>query len=793
MLRRHSTTAARRIHNSVTAKATHTPLPAGLSGFIPRKVPLSRSEPDRFINYERIESNLNVVRNILNRPLSLTEKVIYGHLDSPELATDNFQPGKYLKLRPIRVACQDATAQMALLQFLTTGLSEVQTPTTIHCDHLIIAKEGATTDLPSATSVNKEVYDFMSSVCAKHGMGFYAPNAGIIHQIVLENYAFPGGLMIGTDSHTPNAGGLGMVAIGVGGADAVDVMAGLPWELANPKVTGIKLTGKLGGWTSPKDVILKLAGMLTVKGGTGHVLEYFGPGTESLSCTGMATICNMGAETGATTSLFPYSESMRRYLAATGRSEIGRYADSFKPNLKADEGAEYERVIEINLSELEPHVNGPFTPDLAIPISKLKDEVEKHSWPDKITAGLIGSCTNSSYEDLGRCTSVAQQAIKHGLPTQAPLIISPGSEAIRATTKRDGQLDVFESLGATVLANACGPCCGSWDRQDVPKGTPNSIISSYNRNFAGRNDSNPETHCFLASPEITMAMSYAGSMSFNPLTDSLTGPDGKTFKFEPPAGDELPSKGYESGRELFQPPIQGDRSGLQVQVSPESQRLQLLAPFNPWHGRDFIDCPVLIKVQGKCTTDHITQAGPWLKYRGHLENISNNTLIGAKNADNGKINTVVNSRNGHVGTVPDIARQYKADGVEFVIIADENYGEGSSREHAALQPRYLNGVAVIAKSFARIHESNLKKQGMLALTFADPADYDRVTGSDEISLIGLKEISPGKRVTMVVKPKNGAEWSCALNHSFNDEQISFFRAGSALNYMRDLKNASAQV
>ncbi|KAM0754001.1 aconitate hydratase [Meredithblackwellia eburnea MCA 4105] len=756
---------------------------AAPAAFVPRRVPLSRHEPGRFINYDKIEENLKIVRSRLGgRPLTYSEKIIFGHLDNAD--EPSLSKGSYLKLRPVRVACQDATAQMALLQFLSAGLPSVLTPTTVHCDHLIIARDGGEKDLPRANEVNKEVYDFMASACAKHDIGFWKPGAGIIHQIVLENYAFPGGLMIGTDSHTPNAGGLGMAAIGVGGADAVDVMAGLSWELANPGTIGVRLIGQLNGWTSPKDIILKLAGLLTVKGGTGSIIEYFGPGVETLSCTGMSTIANMGAETGATTSVFPLTASMGRFLRATGRSSIADYSESFAHNLRADPGAQYDQIIEIDLSTLEPHINGPFTPDLAIPLSLFKEKLAESTWPKELSAGLVGSCTNSSYEDLSRCTSLIEEANANGLKAAAPLIVSPGSEQIRATMERDGLMKTFESLGATVLTNACGPCCGSWDRTDMPKGAPNSIVSSYNRNFTGRNDSNPATHAFLSSPELVVALSFAGRMDFNPITDSLPGKDGKPFKFTPPFGSELPPDGYEARETLYQaPPVEG-REDLQVVVNPDSQRLQLLEPFQPWHGKDFLDCPILIKVKGKCTTDHITQAGPWLKYRGHLTNISFNTLIGATNADNGLINVVENSLTGERGTVPDVAIQIQKAGKQFVIIADENYGEGSSREHAALQPRFLGGVAVVAKSFARIHESNLKKQGMLALTFDKKSDYDRIEGSDSVSLTDLAQLAPGRPVRMKVTPKEGDPWESMLNHSFNEEQIDFFKAGSALNLMR---------
>ena len=635
----------------------------------------------------------------------------------------------YLKLRPDRVAMQDATAQMAVLQFISSGLPRVQAPTTIHCDHLIAAEKGAVADLAAAKSQNEEVYNFLASAAAKFGMGFWRPGSGIIHQIVLENYAFPGGLMIGTDSHTPNAGGLGMCAIGVGGADAVDVMAGIPWELKAPKVIGVKLTGKLSGWTAPKDVILKVADILTVKGGTGAIVEYFGPGLDSISATGLGTIANMGAEIGATCSTFPYSSRMGDYLKATERGSIASLADSFAENLRPDAGAQYDQLIEINLSELEPHVNGPFTPDLGHPISKLGEAARKNGWPLDVSEGLIGSCTNSSYEDMTRSAALVKQAVAAGLKFKVPYDVTPGSEKVRATIERDGLIDTFEKAGGTVLANACGPCIGQWNRNYPDK--PNSIVTSYNRNFAKRNDGLAGTHAFVTSPEMVTVMAFSGRLDFNPLTDSLPTPSGKPFKFSPPVGDELPKRGFIPGEDTFQaPPASG--GGVKVEVAPSSKRLQLLAPFDAWDGKDYTGLPVLIKAKGKCTTDHISMAGPWLKFRGHLENISNNLLIGAINAENGKANEVQNQTSGAWGKVPDTARAYKASGLGWVVIGDENYGEGSSREHAALEPRYLGGKAIIVKSFARIHETNLKKQGLLPLTFANPADYDNISGNDKV-------------------------------------------------------------
>jgi aconitate hydratase len=694
-----------------------------------------------------------------------------------------------------RVAMQDATAQMAMLQFISSGLPQTAVPSTIHCDHLIEGTTspqpdrndscGAEADLKHAKVTNAEVYNFLATAGAKYGVGFWKPGSGIIHQIVLENYAFPGGMMIGTDSHTPNAGGLGMCAVGVGGADAVDVMAGLPWELKAPKVIGVKLTGRLSKWTSPKDVILKVAGILTVKGGTGAIVEYFGPGVDALSCTGMATICNMGAEIGATTSMFPYNARMRDYLVATGRGGIAELADSYADMLRADDGAEYDQLIEIDLSTLEPHINGPFTPDLAHPLSKFAEAVRQNGWPAQLKAGLIGSCTNSSYEDMQRAASVARQALAAGVKSKVPFCISPGSEQIRATIERDGLMDVFAQVGGTVLANACGPCIGQWKRTDVAKGEANSIITSFNRNFAARNDSNPATHAFVASPEIVTAFAIAGDLTFNPETDAIIGADGKEFKLESPYGDELPAKGFDPGMDTYQaPPALAERAKVAVDVDPSSDRLQLLAPFAAWDGEDITDAAILIKVKGKCTTDHISMAGPWLKYRGHLDNISNNMLIGAVNAANDKVNAVVSVLDGATeDAVPATARAYKAAGVRWVIVGDENYGEGSSREHAALEPRHLGGVAVIVKSFARIHETNLKKQGMLPLMFADPKDYDKVAPTDRISILGLKTFTPGKPLTLQGKRADGSTYDLTVNHTFNENQIAWFKAGSALNAM----------
>ncbi len=735
--------------------------------------------------YEKMDANLKVVRQRLNRPLSLAEKIVYGHLDNA--AEQEIVRGKsYLDLRPDRVAMQDATAQMALLQFMSSGLPQAAVPSTVHCDHLIQAEVGSDKDLARANTENKEVYDFLASVCNKFGLGFWKPGSGIIHQVVLENYAFPGGMMIGTDSHTPNAGGLGMVAIGVGGADAVDVMAGLSWELKAPKLIGVKLTGQLNGWTSPKDVILKLAGILTVKGGTGAIVEYFGDGVDSISCTGMGTICNMGAEIGATTSLFPFNRSMSKYLRATSRVAIAELAEAFAGNLKADEGAEYDQIVEIDLNTLEPHINGPFTPDLAWPLSKFADAVREKGYPEELKVGLIGSCTNSSYEDMERAASVARQALDHGLKAKSEFTISPGSEQIRATIARDGQMATFTAVGGVVMANACGPCIGQWKRHDIQKGDKNSIITSFNRNFVARNDSNPETHAFVASPEIVTALAIAGRLTFNPMTDELKGADGTAFKLNAPTGDQLPRRAFDPGANTYQAPA-ADGSKVSVAVAPDSDRLQLLAPFKPWEGTDLLDLQLLIKAKGKCTTDHISMAGPWLKFRGHLDNISNNLLIGAINFANGLANTVKNQLTGEYGAVPATARAYKAAGQGWVVVGDENYGEGSSREHAAMEPRFLGGRAIIVKSFARIHETNLKKQGMLPLTFANPADYDKIQEDDRLSILGLTSFTPGVPLTLVAKHKDGSEDKITLNHTFNEGQIEWFKAGSALNLMGQTK------
>jgi len=750
-----------------------------------RKVEMTNWEKGHYINYQKMNENLQIVRGRLNRPLTFAEKILYSHLDDPH-GQEIERGSSYLKLRPDRVACQDATAQMAILQFMSAGLPSVATPTTVHCDHLIEAQVGGEKDLERANEINKEVYNFLSTSCAKYNIGFWKPGSGIIHQIVLENYAFPGALLIGTDSHTPNAGGLGMAAIGVGGADAVDVMAGLPWELKAPKVIGVKLTGKLSGWTAPKDIILKVAGILTVKGGTGAIVEYHGPGTESLSCTGMATICNMGAEIGATTSLFPFNDRMYDYLAATKRRDIGDFSREYAAQLREDEGAEYDELIEINLDELEPHINGPFTPDLATPISKFKEAVKANKWPEELKVGLIGSCTNSSYEDMTRAASIAEDAMSHGIKAKSLFTVTPGSEQIRATIERDGQLKTFEEFGGMVLANACGPCIGQWDRKDVKKGEANSIISSYNRNFTGRNDANPATHSFVTSPDLVVAMTIAGTLSFNPLTDHLTAADGSKFKLKEPTGLGLPTNGYDPGQDTYQAPPE-DRASVTVDVSPSSDRLQLLSPFSAWDGSDAKNLPILIKCSGKTTTDHISMAGPWLKYRGHLDNISNNMLIGAINAENGEANKVKNALNGEYGAVPDVARDYKKNGVPWVVIGDWNYGEGSSREHAALEPRHLGGAAIITRSFARIHETNLKKQGMLPLTFSDPADYEKIGPNDRVDLAST-ELAPGKPLTMTVHPADGSkEFQIPLSHTFNEGQIEWFKNGSALNTMA--KNA----
>ncbi len=735
--------------------------------------------------YSEFEDRLNKARKILNRPLTYSEKILYTHLwenPSKELAR-----GKdYSELAPDRVAMQDATAQMALLQFMSAGRKTTAVPSTVHCDHLIQAQVGAKDDLIRATEENKEVYDFLESISQKYGIGFWKPGAGIIHQVVLENYAFPGGMMIGTDSHTPNAGGLGMLAIGVGGADAVDVMAGMPWELKWPKLIGVKLTGKMNGWTSAKDVILKLAGILTVKGGTGAIVEYFGEGVSSISCTGKGTICNMGAEIGATTSVFPFDERMSSYLRITYRADVASLAEKNSALLKADkevlENPEkyYDQVIEINLSELEPHLNGPFTPDKAWPISKMKQAVKENNFPDKVSVALIGSCTNSSYEDIDRAASVAKQALAKGLKAKSQYTITPGSEQVRATIERDGLLEILNEVGGITLANACGPCIGMWKRMDIKTGDRNTIVTSFNRNFAKRNDGNPETLAFVASPEITTAIAIAGSLSFNPITDELVNEKGEKVKLDPPTGEELPPKGFARGEDGFIPPAK-DGSKVEVIVKPDSERLQLLKPFDQWDGKDFTDLPLLLKAKGKCTTDHISMAGPWLRFRGHLDNISNNMFLGAINAFTGEAGRVKNIFTGEIKSVAEVAREYKAKGVNWIVVGDENYGEGSSREHAAMEPRFLGGRAIIVKSFARIHETNLKKQGMLPLTFVNPADYDKILEDDRLSIIGLTGLAPDKQLKLVIKHKDGSAEECLLNHTMNKTQIEWFKAGSALN------------
>lgn len=734
--------------------------------------------------YDNYKIKLTEIRKVVNRPLTYAEKVLYTHLfDKP---TKEFARGKdYVDLAPDRVAMQDATAQMALLQFMSAGRKTTAVPSTVHCDHLIQAQIGAVEDLNRATTENKEVYDFLESISQKYGVGFWKPGAGIIHQVVLENYAFPGGMMIGTDSHTPNAGGLGMIAIGVGGADAVDVMAGMPWELKWPKLIGVKLTGKLNGWVSAKDVILKLAGILTVKGGTGAIVEYFGEGTNSISCTGKGTICNMGAEIGATTSIFPFDEKMASYLRITKRVDFAALAEGLADELCADKEVfanpekYYDQVIEINLSELEPHLNGPFTPDKAWPISKMKDAVKSENFPDKVSVGLIGSCTNSSYEDIDRSASIAKQALAKGIKAKGQYTITPGSEQVRATIERDGQLKTLTDIGGVILANACGPCIGMWKRMDMKMGERNTIITSFNRNFAKRNDGNPETLAFVASPEITTVLAIAGSLSFNPITDELENEKGEKVKFDPPSGEELPPRGFDEGSNGFVAPAE-DGSKVEVKVDPKSERLQLLTSFTPWDGKDILDMPVLLKAFGKCTTDHISMAGPWLKYRGHLDNISNNMFIGAINAFSKEAGKVKNIFTGETKSVPEVAREYKAKGVNWVVVGDENYGEGSSREHAAMEPRFLGGRAIIVKSFARIHETNLKKQGMLPLTFADPKDYDKIKEDDKVDLL-ISSLAPEKQVKMIVKHKDGSKDEIMLNQSFNAAQIEWFKAGSALN------------
>ena len=736
--------------------------------------------------YAGFSGRVSAARNVLNRPLTYAEKILYAHLyDSA--ARQAFERGKsYVDFAPDRVAMQDATAQMALLQFMNAGKRTTAVPSTVHCDHLILAHDNGHADLKASLQNNKEVFDFLESVSTKYGIGFWKPGAGIIHQVVLENYAFPGGMMIGTDSHTPNAGGLGMVAIGVGGADAVDVMAGMAWELKMPKLIGVRLTGMLNGWTAPKDIILKVAGMLTVKGGTGAIIEYFGEGARSLSATGKGTICNMGAEVGATTSLFAYDEAMERYLQATGRSQVVEAAAAIKEELTADpevyEHPEeyFDQLIEINLSELEPHVNGPFTPDRATPISQLAKEATAQGWPLEISVGLIGSCTNSSYEDISRAASIARQALDKGLKTRSGFTITPGSEQVRYTIERDGFINIFEQIGGKVFANACGPCIGQWSRPGAEKGEVNTIVHSFNRNFSKRADGNPNTHAFVTSPELVTALAFGGRLDFNPLTDILINDRGEAVKLDPPTGFELPPEGFDVKDAGYQAPAE-DNSSIEVVIDPASNRLEKLAPFAPWDGHNITGARLLIKAFGKCTTDHISMAGPWLRYRGHLDHISNNMLIGAVNAFNQAANKVKNQLTGEYGEVPAVQRAYKAAGIPTIVVGDHNYGEGSSREHAAMEPRHLGVRAVIVKSFARIHETNLKKQGMLALTFVHEADYDKIGEDDLFNFTDLAAFAPGKPLHLEVVHPDGSKDLIALNHTFNEQQIGWFLAGSALN------------
>jgi aconitate hydratase len=738
--------------------------------------------------YSELPGKVAAARTLLGRPLTLAEKILYAH--SYEKATHAYTRGKdYVNFAPDRVAMQDATAQMALLQFMTCGRAKVAVPSSVHCDHLIQAKVGATQDLATANDVNKEVYDFLSSISDKYGIGFWKAGAGIIHQVVLENYAFPGGMMIGTDSHTPNAGGLGMIAIGVGGADAVDVMAGLPWELKMPKLIGVKLTGKMNGWTSAKDIILKVAGILTVKGGTGAIVEYFGDGADSLSATGKGTICNMGAEIGATCSLFAYDEKMADYLRGTARADIAELANGVKEHLRpdaevyADPAKYYDQLIEINLDELEPYVNGPFTPDLATPISKMAEVAKENGWPEDVEVALIGSCTNSSYEDISRAASIAEDAMAKGLKAKSEYTITPGSEMVRFTIERDGFLKTFDKMGGVVLANACGPCIGQWARHIDDPNRKNTIVTSFNRNFAKRNDGYASTHAFVASPEIVTAFAIAGKLTFNPLKDKLINEKGEEVMLAEPKGFELPAKGFAVEDAGYQAPAE-DGSKVEVKVNPESARLQLLAPFSAWEGTNLHGLKLLIKAFGKCTTDHISMAGPWLKFRGHLDNISNNMLIGAVNAFNNETNKVKNQLTGEYGEVPAVQRAYKAQGIGSVVVGDENYGEGSSREHAAMEPRHLGVRAIVVKSFARIHETNLKKQGMLALTFNDKADYDKIQEDDNIDILGLTDFKEGTPLTMILKHSDGSVDEIMLNHTYNAQQIEWFKAGGALNVIR---------
>ena len=739
--------------------------------------------------YARLEDRVEAARKLNGRALTASEKILYSHLwnEKPDTAYDR---GKdYVDFAPDRIACQDATAQMALLQFMQAGKAKVAVPTTVHCDHLIQAKSGAIEDLKSANSTSAEVFNFLESVSNKYGIGFWKPGAGIIHQVVLENYAFPGGMMIGTDSHTVNAGGLGMVAIGVGGADAVDVMADMPWELKFPKLIGVKLTGKLNGWTAPKDVILKVAGILTVKGGTGAIIEYFGEGAESMSCTGKGTICNMGAEVGATTSTFGYDESMERYLRATDRDDVADAANAVKQHLTADPEvyenpeAYFDQVIEIDLDTLSPHLNGPFTPDLATPVAEMSKVAKENEWPLQVEWGLIGSCTNSSYEDLSRAASIAKQAVEKNLITKAEFGINPGSEQVRYTAERDGLLEIFEDLNAKIFTNACGPCIGQWARDGADKQEKNSIIHSFNRNFSKRADGNPNTHAFVASPEIVAAVAISGRLDFNPLEDSLINQNGEEVKLDPPTGMELPPLGFEVKENGYLAPVE-DGSHVQVEVKEDSERLQLLTPFAPWDSKNLLGAKLLIKAHGKCTTDHISMAGPWLRFRGHLDNISNNCLIGAVNAFNQKTNFIKNQLTGEFGGVPDVQRQYKASGIETVVVGDHNYGEGSSREHAAMEPRFLGVKVVLVKSFARIHETNLKKQGMLGITFANESDYDLIQEDDTFNFLDLSEFAPGKQLTVEAVHSDGSKDTLIANHTYNAQQIEWFKEGSALNLIK---------
>ena len=742
--------------------------------------------------YKKIEKNLEIVRSRYNRPLTLAEKLLLGHLDDPSGA--ELDPGEsYINLNPDRVAHQDVTGQMAILQFMQSGRSEVAVPTTVHCDHLIQARVGASSDLQDALNESSEVYQFLESSCRKYGMGFWKPGSGIIHQVNLENYAFPGCLVIGTDSHTPNAGGLGSLAIGVGGADAADVMAGLPWEVKYPTLIGVHLTGEMSGWTAPKDVIIYLAGVLTVSGGTNTIIEYFGPGVESISCTGKATITNMGAELGATGDVFPFDSRMATYLKATRRPELAELAEKYKHLLTADPEVEkdpsqyYDRIVEIDLSKLEPHITGPHSPDRARPISALAKEAKEEGFPDTVSAALVGSCTNSSYEDMSRCADLARQAKEHGLNSAAKFMITPGSEQVRATISRDGQQQALEDIGGMVLANACGPCIGQWRRDEMPEGEPNSIVTSYNRNFPKRNDANSGTMNFIASPELAVAMGLGGSLSFNPLTDTLTGADGKEFMLEAPKpAPEVPANGFDSGQATYVAPPE-DGSDITVNVNPNSTRLQILEPWPAWDGQDFTDMPVLVKASGKCTTDHISPAGAWLAFRGHLDNLSDNMFLGAVNSFTDDPGTGVNQLSGEqIQPIPEIAREYKAQGMQWIAIGDTNYGEGSSREHAAMSPRMLGAAAVITRSFARIHEANLKKQGVLPLTFEDPNDYDRIRSDDRLSIIGLNSLTPGQPLVCVVSHDDGEEERINLRHTMNPGQIEWFKAGSAMNHMKNM-------